>query len=189
MKIITEIKKLFIFSILINGVFLIKLNSENLNSNSLESKESEGIGIAGQLNGQIYLKGKASLEKNKKTHLTTQTNTSVNKKEKENSTLKTKQSENLQSHSNSNKLVFDNPIILETWVKYFKYTNNELNVKTPKSFFVNSGFYQQTRLFPNADVSKDNDLIKNKNYFYLSLFKNSLVFSTSKKVKIILKIN
>merc|ERR1711957_707435 len=148
-----------------------------------ESEESE---IAGKLNllGKIYLKGTS--EKHKKLNTRT-TNTNLLTKAK----VETKAKTQIQTHApettqpqptgNTKTQNYDSLLLTQLWVKYFKYTNAELNVKTPKTFFVNSGFYQQTKLYPNADISKGDEFIKNKNFFYLSVFKNSLVFKSSKK--------
>jgi hypothetical protein len=200
MKITTLIKKLFILALLSNNVFLLRLNSENSNTIKNEyknknknenenkfltktfSKEKEESGIA----GQIYLKG--TLEKHKKTQLSVTNLSSIKKEEiKLNSKAKAKSSTNQSEDKNSQPTGnttenFNSPILAELWVKYFRYTKSNINIKTPRNFFVNSGYYQQTRLYPNLDYSKDKDLIKDKNYFYLSIFKNSLVFNSSKKV-------
>jgi hypothetical protein len=188
-----------------------KLKNKNSNKNQNQNKlltvtglkEQEASGIA----GQIYLKGTS--EKLKKIQLSTSNSSSIKKEElktsaKTNTNTKTKTNtytkakssslssslnkqsqyndENSQLRGNTNTN-YNSPILEELWVKYFKYTNSDLNIKTPRNFFVNSGYYQQGRLYPNLDYSKDKDLIKSKDYFYLSIFKNSLVFNSSKKVK------
>lgn len=196
MKIITLIKKLLILGLLVNFVSLLKLNSENSNSIKIKEAEGESVseseseGIAGKLNGQIYLKGTA--EKHRKSRTNLQTNFASKKKEESkaknkinssNKSLSKNTQTPTESASNSKTIKSESPIIAELWVKYFKYTNSELNVKSPKSFFVNSGYYQQTRLYPNVDFTKGKEFIRNKNYFYLSVFKNSLTFTSSKKVK------
>lgn len=182
MKIITFnlIKKLFIFSLLFNNVFLLRLNSENSNNNKIKEKERS------ELVGQIYLKGTS--EKHKKIQLSTTNSSSKKSREglKTNTNAKSnslyKNPASSQPTGNTTKS-FDSPILMELWVKYFKYTNAESNIKTPRSFFVNSGYYQQTRLYPNLDdYPKDKDLIQNKEHFNLSIFANSLVFNSSKKV-------
>ena len=190
MKIITQIKKLLILALLVNNIFPLKLNSENSNNIKITKEEGEGeeegeegkAELVGRLNGQIYLKG--SSEKHKKSHSSSTNNSSS--KVKVESKAKVHQAENSQPTGNT-KVTYNSPILGELWVKYFKYTNSELNIKSPKNFFVNSGYYQQTRLFPNKDFTKGNEFIKDKNYFYLSVFKNSLVFNSSKKVKILNK--
>ena len=183
MKIITQIKKLIILALLVTNVFSLKSFLENENSNNIKNTikevEQEEAKIAGKINNKLILKGTS--EKHKKSHTTIQK--TVASKAKVVSKAKTAEPVNPQPTGNSKVQSFDSPILVQLWVKYFKYTNAELNVKTPKTFFVNSGFYQQTKLYPNADITKGNDFIKTKNNFYLSIFKNSLVFKTSKNVK------
>lgn len=186
---------LTIFLILINSIFPTKLKLNSLNNikikSSLENNlkesesesESEELNIAGKLKGKIYLniKGNLNLEKHKKSQMALNSKSSTKKKEE----LKGKKSPDFHNEANSgnNKTFkFNSPIFLENWVKYFKYTDKELNVKTPKKFLVNSGYYQQTRLYPNTDFKKNKEFIRDKNFFYLSVFKDALVFSTSKKV-------
>jgi hypothetical protein len=198
MKIVAISKKLYIFLLLINNVFLLRLNSQNSNSiknqneikNQYQNKSKEKLGeLEGEkinLSGQINLKGSLNSEKHKKTHFTKSLNSSSIKKEETN--IKTNIKTNTQPTGNIKTEDFKSPILAELWVKYFKYTNSELNIKSPKNFFVNIGYYQQSRLFPNADVTKGDEFIRDKNYFYLSIFENSFVFNSSKKVNKIKKI-
>ena len=201
MKIITQIKKLLILALLVKNVFPLKLTSENSNNikNTIKETETETeeTKIAGKLNTQLILKGTS--EKHKKSQRlreienegrvknnnfqSTTNNISSNKATKLETKAKINQPENSQPTTNTKVQNYNSPILAELWVKYFKYTNSELNVKTPKNFFVNSGFYQQTRIYPNEDITKGNEFIKDKNYFYLSVFKNSLVFNSSKKIQ------
>merc|ERR1711957_439160 len=112
-----------------------------------ESEESE---IAGKLNllGKIYLKGTS--EKHKKLNTRT-TNTNLLTKAKVETKAKTQiQTQNRapettqpQPTGNTKTQNYDSLLLTQLWVKYFKYTNAELNVKTPKTFFVNSGFFNK----------------------------------------------
>jgi len=176
MKIITYLKKLLTFALLINNVFLLRLNSEN--SNEIQNEIKEGESNQEEIAGQIYLKGMA--EKHKKSHSTTFGNTSLKKKVE--SKAKSNDLISTQPTGNTKTTTYKSPILAELWVKYFKYTNAQLNVKTPKTFFVNSGYYQQSRLYPNVDYNKGKDFIRDKNYFYLSVFEKSLVLNSSKMV-------
>merc|ERR1712032_275925 len=180
---ITQIKKLLILALFVKSIFTLKLREENSNNvkNSIKEQEQESEKIAGQLNGKINLKGTSG--KHKKIHSSNTNNISSKSKVESRSKISPTESTEPQPTGNTKVQNYNSPILAELWVKYFKYTNSELNIKTPKNFFVNSGFYQQTRLFPNEDVSKGKEFIRNKNYFYLSVFKNALVFNSSKKIK------
>lgn len=191
MKITTIIKKLIILGLLINNISPLRLKAEfsSNNKNNIKESENESEEFANNLNvnGKIYLKGTS--EKHKKSHLSLSSNSSLKKKEESRSKSSSKTYSKANSrvnpedhYSSTNTKSHDSPILAELWIKYFKYTNQELNVKTPKTFFVNSAYYQQTRLFPNIDYTKGRDYIKDKNFFYLSVFKNSLVITTSRKV-------
>ncbi len=94
---------------------------------------------------------------------------------------------NLPSNNAISEVDKNVPILYQTWVKFFKYTNQNLNINTPKEFFKNHVFYEQIKFFPNISFEKTNQdrnyqFIRNENYFYLSIFKNAFVFNTSKKV-------
>ena len=134
MKIVTQVKKLLVLVLLFNSVFLYRLNSENSNevNNSIREEEEMESEIAGKLNGKIYLKGLA--EKHKKVHSTSTATATTTSKKKEESKEKIKLTDNNQPTGNTKVMKYDSPILAEKWVKYFKYTNSELNVKTPKNF-------------------------------------------------------
>lgn len=205
MKIITLFKNLLILSLLVSDTFQSNLSAENSNklTNSIKVSEGESEGESEEmeselseklnLNGQIYLKGASS--KHRKSHSTLTTNsfaknkveTNLKSNQKSRATSENKSKNSQHSSGDDIKTTHqhhDSPILAEFWVKYFKFSNTEVkNIRTLKKFFVNNGFYQQTKLFPNTDFSKGKDFIKDSNHFYLSLFKNSFVFTSSKRVR------
>lgn len=110
-----------------------------------------------------------------------------------------------KNHDSSQKkidLEKSGPVLMHSWVKFFKYNDeypedqkakNKMTNSTPKTFFKNHDFREQYKLYPGEDYSsKDKEgeykYIKNDDYFYLIVYKASAVLFTSKEVKIILKI-
>lgn len=86
------------------------------------------------------------------------------------------------------------PILLEMWVKYFKYSDLDvMKSNTPKSFYKNNEFYNQLKYFPGASLQqKETDgsytFIRDKGYFYGVLFTNTLNFITSRQVPYFIKL-
>jgi hypothetical protein len=95
-------------------------------------------------------------------------------------TYRLKQEEDNADHEN---------VQLTAWVKYFKYDKDSLT--PPSKFFVNNDYYQQKRLFPNADLNKTltdgkathHLFIRNYTDFYIMAFQKSINFLTSRQVK------
>ena len=46
------------------------------------------------------------------------------------------------------------PIFLEMWVKFFKYSDLDINVQTPTHFFLNNEFFNQHKMFPKNNKFK-----------------------------------
>jgi hypothetical protein len=179
MKLFT-ITKVLIF-VLFTSNLLLSGCSENLNSNNNSNQNLSQENS--KLNGGIYLK--ENLEKHKKTRLGSEY---TSKNRNSNLNKATNKKGNLSNQAaNTERPVELGPIIHEGWVKYFKFTNEALNVVTPKEFIKNPAFYEQKRYFPNVDFTKANpdgtyDYIKAENFFYLSIFPNYFVFNQSKEV-------
>jgi hypothetical protein len=84
------------------------------------------------------------------------------------------------------------PIYYTAWVKYFKYSDDDEAGKSPKQFFKNNHFYEQKKLFPDADLSKTSDdgmntleeYIKSPTLFYAVLFRKNLNFISSRQIQL-----
>lgn len=85
------------------------------------------------------------------------------------------------------ELTMDKAIIYATWVKFFKFKQTEMsNDNTPKQFFLNTEYRNQYKLNPNINLDeKDNEgmykYIRDKTYFYATLFKNRITFLSSRQ--------
>ena len=80
------------------------------------------------------------------------------------------------------------PIFFSGWVKYFKYSEVDMaTTKAPKHFFQNNAFYEQSKYYPNVDMnSTDTDgkatYIRDKAFFWLMVFADTINFVSSKQV-------
>ena len=83
----------------------------------------------------------------------------------------------------------DGPVYYTAWVKYFKYSNVNIN-NAPKKFFKNDDYEEQIKLFPNADFKKLSSdgintlysYIQSPSHFYAVVFANNLNIVTSRHV-------
>jgi hypothetical protein len=79
-------------------------------------------------------------------------------------------------------------ILFSSWVRYFKYRENDINISnTPKAFTVNNAYIEQGRQYPNININeKDMDgkskYIKDKNSFWINVFSDTINIITSKQV-------
>jgi hypothetical protein len=93
---------------------------------------------------------------------------------------------NKQEEQSKDKL--DSQILYAGWVKFFKFNDNNVTPsKTPKTFEENNFYYEQLKLFPNGNMNeKDVDgkakYIRDKNFFWMNLFKGSVNIISSKTV-------
>lgn len=76
------------------------------------------------------------------------------------------------------------------WVKFFKFNNKTADA--PKGFFINNYFYKQNTLYPGIDVSAKSSnnqfkYVPSKNFWFSTLFKDSLNFANSREVRINIK--
>ena len=86
----------------------------------------------------------------------------------------------------------EGPIFFSGWVKYFKFSDSDQSGASPKYFFKNTGFYEQMKLFPNADLNQTEQtgnstvstFIKSPSHFFAILFKNNINFVTSRQIQI-----
>lgn len=74
------------------------------------------------------------------------------------------------------------------WVKFFKFQNKTAD--SPKGFFINYYFDKQKQLYPGINLStKGSDgkfkFVPSKNFWYASLFKDSLNIAKNREVKIL----
>jgi hypothetical protein len=79
-------------------------------------------------------------------------------------------------------------VLFSGWVKFLKYNENVEANKTPKLFTENNLFFEQPKLYPNQDLNVlDIDgqakFIRDKNYFWLNVFKGSVNIISSKTVR------
>jgi hypothetical protein len=76
------------------------------------------------------------------------------------------------------------PVHFQGWVKYFKFDSDENQTTRPTTFFKNMEFYQQSKKFPNADLSQQEDglnkYIKNEMFFFSVLNYDSINIYSSK---------
>jgi len=208
MKLFKNNKNIFFLIFFLN--FLLSLcfknlnRNNNLNNNFSHENSKLNEKLIGKLNGEIYLNEQA--EKHKKSKSNSQNMTkkiknnlkTIEKLLKSNNGFSSKKENAFQTNSKHTALLEKNSknesensgsILYAVWIKYFKYTNKSLSVKSPKEFEINTSFNEQKRIFSEVNLSKTNiseknDYIKNQNYFYLSIFKNSLLFNSSKKVRL-----
>jgi hypothetical protein len=82
------------------------------------------------------------------------------------------------------------PVYFSSWVKYFKYMENDINISnTPKTFVINNAFDGQGKLYPGANLNeKDTDgknrYIKDKSSFWLNVFADTIDLISSKQQNI-----
>jgi hypothetical protein len=88
------------------------------------------------------------------------------------------------------------PILMHSWVKYFKYNDEfledekaklKITSATPKKFFLNGEFTEQLKYFPGQDYTlkdKENEyqFVKSEEFFYLIVYKNIVTIFSSKQV-------
>lgn len=81
------------------------------------------------------------------------------------------------------------PVYYKGWIKYFKYDADENQQQRPTTFFKNTEFYQQSRKYPNADVTQKEDgmykYIKNEMFFYVVLNYDSVNIMASRIQKLV----
>ncbi len=193
-----KITKFLIFVVFISN-FLFSHCSENSNNNSNQILSKENS----KLNGGIYLT--ENMEKHRKTRLNSEINShssnlirASNKKNvisnQDNPSSQDGVSAALLQKNQAPKR--DSPveppksgtIMHKGWVKYFKFTNQNVNKVTPKEFIKNPAFYEQMKYFPKEDFTAKNsdgvyEYIRGENFFYLSIFPGYFIFNQSKKVK------
>ena len=207
MKLLNYGKKLFILLFLLNlliGIiycFEDKLTTHSENKNlalSNAKNKNKNSNNKYSLNGGIYVSEK--FFKKKKDIPIAVSPTASNSKNSINDVFKSNSElargsnlgdilgMNRNNPISSDANIGDGPIYIEMWAKYFKYTDDDLNIQTPKHFFQNNEFFNQMKMFPNADLKEtDHDgqstYIRDKTYFYILLFSRSLNFVTSRQIQ------
>lgn len=184
--------KIFIAIILLT--FVLSNNTENkgTSSNSLESKEKNEL----NLNHGIFLNQKlfkskaatakkATIKKSKAKNKTSKSNLSSANKSKNNpsSTSGSNTPQNNKNNSNSKSMDLSGPILNQGWIKYFKYSGKNGQKMNVSGFKENEQFYEQRKFFPNVDLKEKKngnfEYIRDKEYFFFSLFESVLSINSS----------
>lgn len=93
------------------------------------------------------------------------------------------------------------PVLMHSWVKYFKYRDETLEdqkakskfiLNTPKKFFTNNEFQEQKKTHPSQDYSIKDDqgeykFVKSEDFFYMVVYKNIVTFFSAKEDNVIIK--
>lgn len=192
MKLFKLSRGVLILILAANLLFSNCLSNENKNKNSIKSGAKENLKLNGGINleetQQRHKRAKSNLEKALRTRLTSSSTVKDDKPESNIHFIQTEDKEINPTNQSIDAISNPSPILFEGWIKYFKYSTEDLNITTPKEFIKNPDFYNQKKFFPGQDFRKPDakgkyNFIRDENYFSLSIFRNSYVFNSSKKVK------
>jgi len=162
--------------------------NKNMNSYSLLEKNSNN-----KFNSNIQKKN------NKKDDLVVDKSSDLAKNDNLMESAFAANKQKLNDFSKKLDLSKSGPILMHSWVKYFKYSDDftddkklqlRISAPSPKKFFVNSDFKEQMKYFPGQDYSQidkdgENRFVKDKEFFYLVLYKNLVTIFSTKGVILI----
>jgi len=186
MKLFNNFLKFLVSIFIVN--FISVMCFENTNTALMNNKNT--FTENSKLNGGIFMTERVFKYKNvKKARAENRHNTRYTSNIQNNNGLNLNSGIKTQTTLNKKAKMIDGnqPILFRAWIKYFKYSDGIINTPVPKGFNFNPEFYEQKKYYPNDDYQKRNkegqyDFIRDKNYFYLTLFQKALVFNSNKIV-------
>lgn len=176
MKLFNLVTKLVATVIIGNIIFT--LCSENTNTIQLANKNK--LTEKSNLNSGIFLREKVFKYKNVKKAAAHGSNSNHN-------TAAIKSTAKTNTNNRVRDIETNGPILHQGWVKYFKYSDGQVNAPLPKGFETNPEFDEQKKNHRDEDYSQRNtdgtfNYIRDKNYFYLNLFENVVTINSSREV-------